>query len=292
MKEEDMDRYIRDMARHAYNPPPEPPRDELWLRIQAARQATLDSAGAAPVAGDPDVIDIRSRRAQIRRWTFRILPIAALLLLAFGLGRLSLLYERSGPGPVASGPTTSPASSRPAAVGAATPVAQPVVELPRGASPEARPVERSAPVAVERSPLALADDRSAVRTRAGNGAAARTGSLYRLVAAQTLGQAEMLLTSFRAETKAGGTVDPQVITWAGDVLSSTRLLLDSPAGRDPRLRPLLEDLELVLAQIVQLQGAPAGTAGADADLIDHALQQRDIMPRLRTAVPAGAAAAI
>ena len=125
---------------------------------------------------------------------------------------------------------------------------------------------------------------------AGGGAAGRAGArtaLYRLAAQQTLGQAEMLLTSFRAEARAGGTIDPQVSAWAGDVLSSTRLLLDSPAARDPRLRGLLEDLELVLTQIVQLHATPADSSSAETDLIDHALQQRDLMLRLRSAVPAG-----
>jgi hypothetical protein len=291
MKEEDMDRYIRDLARRSYNPPPEPPRDELWARIQAARQATAPSADApgdtvAPAAPPTDVIDIRSRAASLRRWTYRILPIAALLLVAFGLGRLSLLYERAHQGAVASGPTSTPATSHAPALAAGPAVTEPVGPTRQNAATAAtQPADGTVQVPLNRSRLALA-------TPARPGAAARSRTLYRLVAAQTLGQAEMLLTSFRAETRAGGTLDPQVITWAGDVLSSTRLLLDSPAGRDPKLRPLLEDLELVLAQIVQLRGAPAGTAGGDADLIDHALQQRDIMPRLRTAVPAGAAAAI
>ncbi len=288
MKEEDMDRYIRDLARRSYNPPPEPPRDELWARIQAARQATAPSADApgAASAASPDVIDIRSRAATFRRWTYRILPIAALLLVAFGLGRLSLLYERSHQGAVATTPTSTPATSHAPALATGPAAAEPAGQNPPNvAAPATQPADGSVELPVNRSRLALA-------TPARPGAAARSRTLYRLVAAQTLGQAEMLLTSFRAETRAGGTLDPQVITWAGDVLSSTRLLLDSPAGRDPKLRPLLEDLELVLAQIVQLRDAPAGAAGGDTDLIDHALQQRDIMPRLRTVVPAGAAAAI
>ena len=287
MKEEDMDRYIRDMARRSYNPPPETPRDELWARIQAARHAAAASADvtAAPAA---DVIDFRSRPARIRRWTFRILPIAALLLLAFGLGRLSLLYQRSGRGTVATGPTTSPATAPATSATAPIQVAGQPAQTPAAAGSHA--VEGSVELPVDRSRLATATPTPPPRSS--NGAIGRTRSIYRLAAAQTLAQAEMLLTSFRTETRSGGSVDTQVITWAGDVLSSTRLLLDSPAGRDPNLRPLLEDLELVLAQIVQLRDAPAGAAGGDADLIDHALQQRDIMPRLRTVVPAGAAAAI
>jgi hypothetical protein len=73
--------------------------------------------------------------------------------------------------------------------------------------------------------------------------------------------------------------------WARDLLSNTRLLLDSPAAVDPERRRLLEDLELVLVQIVQL--APANTA--DRAMIDRALEHDHVMTRLRTAVPAGQA---
>ncbi|HEY4132485.1 MAG TPA: hypothetical protein VGM50_17875, partial [Gemmatimonadaceae bacterium] len=61
----------------------------------------------------------------------------------------------------------------------------------------------------------------------------------------------------------------------------TRLLMDSPAATDPQMQSLLEDLELVLAQIVRLQNDPSRT---DLDLINRALEQRDVIPRLRTAV--------
>jgi hypothetical protein len=51
------------------------------------------------------------------------------------------------------------------------------------------------------------------------------------------------------------------------------------------LRTLLDDLELVLVQIIQLSGAPLDPA--DRELIDRALADRDLLPRIRTAVPAG-----
>jgi hypothetical protein len=44
------------------------------------------------------------------------------------------------------------------------------------------------------------------------------------------------------------------------------------------LRLLLEDLELVLAQIVQL---PARPSAPDVSLIDQAVDQREVLPRLR-----------
>ncbi len=121
MKEEEMDRMLRDAARETYNAPPEPPRDELWARIRAARLAQRgpgsngngplgDVAPMPPAGSDPDVIPLHGRAW---RWGWRALPIAALLLLSFGLGRLSLIYQREqAPRPVAT--TTTPATTSPA----------------------------------------------------------------------------------------------------------------------------------------------------------------------------------
>lgn len=111
--------------------------------------------------------------------------------------------------------------------------------------------------------------------------------LYRLAAVQTLTQAEALLTAYRAGNVAN--VNPaaarQLGTWGRDVLSSTRLLLDSPAGDDPQFRTLLDDLELVLVQIIRLSGAPLDSS--DRRLIEDVMRDRDLLPRIRTAVPAG-----
>jgi hypothetical protein len=115
-------------------------------------------------------------------------------------------------------------------------------------------------------------------------------TFYRTAAVQTLVQAEALLTAYRGAE--GTTRDPQALRdaarWARDVLSSTRLLMDSPAGRDPQLRMLFADLELILAQIVQLSGTTL--EARERELIDRAMRERDLLPRLRSAVPAGLAA--
>ena len=107
---------------------------------------------------------------------------------------------------------------------------------------------------------------------------------YALAAIQHLTQAEALLTSFRADARGGKEADAQLSAWAKDLLVSTRLMLDSPAGSDPRMRRLLEDLELVLAQIAQLG---AQRAGDERNLIDEAVEGRNVLPRLRTTIPAG-----
>ena len=103
--------------------------------------------------------------------------------------------------------------------------------------------------------------------------------LYRLAARSTLAQAEALLTAYRAdEPNRDPATGKQLARWGRDVLTSTRLLIDSPAGDDPQLRALFNDLELVLAQIVRL---PPRAAAPDVYLIDQTLDQREVLPRLR-----------
>ena len=106
-------------------------------------------------------------------------------------------------------------------------------------------------------------------------------TLYRMAAQQTLNQAEALLVAYRASTASE---QKQLGAWGRDVLSSTRLLLDSPAGDDPALRELLDDLELVLVQIVRLSGA--ALEPAERELIDRSLREADLLPRIRSTVPA------
>lgn len=96
-----------------------------------------------------------------------------------------------------------------------------------------------------------------------------------------LGQTAALLTSLPGEVRAGR-ADAQFVSRAGDLLTTTRLLLDSPAAKDPAMRNLFEDLELVLAQVVRLQNNRS--TRTELDLISEALQQRDVLPRLRSAV--------
>ena len=103
---------------------------------------------------------------------------------------------------------------------------------------------------------------------------------YQSTTSRYLGQTAALLVALPGEVRAGR-ADDRFLGRAHDLLLTTRLLLDSPAAADPRLRSLLEDLELVLAQVVRLQ---TDQSLADLDLIRQALEQRDVLPRLRTAV--------
>ena len=104
---------------------------------------------------------------------------------------------------------------------------------------------------------------------------------YRDATTEYLGQTVALLTALPAAAR-DGQPDARFLTQAGDLLSTTRLLLDSPAAAsDPRLKNLLEDLELVLAQLARL---PSEHGKTELNLIREALVQRDVVPRLRSAV--------
>jgi len=106
---------------------------------------------------------------------------------------------------------------------------------------------------------------------------------YRLVTEEHLAQSEAFLTLFR--TSLERPADHRLASaTARQLLAGNRLLLDSPAARDPDARRLLEDLELVLAEIAQLS---PGSPSQDLELIRDGIERGDVLSRLRHAVPAG-----
>ena len=111
-----------------------------------------------------------------------------------------------------------------------------------------------------------------------------TGTAYHLVTLEHLSQAEEFLTLFRSSVGQGE--QRLASSTARRLLGTNRMLLDSPAAMDRRTRLLLEDLELVLAGIAQL---PAQVRRQDMDLIREGMESGQVMPRLRTVVPSGAA---
>jgi hypothetical protein len=84
------------------------------------------------------------------------------------------------------------------------------------------------------------------------------------------------LPSDRAATES----DTTIARRAGDLLIQTHLLLDSQAGSDPTLHRLLEDLELVLAQVARLRGPQSRS---DLQLIHQAITAHDVLPRVHDA---------
>lgn len=100
------------------------------------------------------------------------------------------------------------------------------------------------------------------------------------VTTELLGETVVLLASL-PEERSGSVPDTRFIQQAGALLTTTRVLLDSPAAAgNPQLHNLLEDLELVLAQIARLQRG--GQSRVELELITEALQQQDLVPRIRS----------
>lgn len=113
------------------------------------------------------------------------------------------------------------------------------------------------------------------------------GSSLRAATAEHLARSEELLTLVRTDARAGR-VDRAAGVWGRGLLVQTRLLLDSPAGDDPQLRTLLEDLELILAQVALLAGEEVGEGRAREELrlIAEGLDHQHVLPRIQAALPA------
>lgn len=109
------------------------------------------------------------------------------------------------------------------------------------------------------------------------------GVAYKIAATQYLSRTEAFLTSFRADANRSANT-ARLARQARELLSTTQLMLDSPAANDPHLRSLLEDLELVLMQIALLNPLEDGH---DRDLITQGMNQSNVLPKLRSAIPAG-----
>lgn len=94
-----------------------------------------------------------------------------------------------------------------------------------------------------------------------------------------LGKTAVLLAALPADSRSGATV--QLTGQATQLLTTVRLLIDSPVGGEPKMKKLLQDLELVLAQVARL---PKSRQQDEMSLITNTLEERDLVPRLRSAV--------
>jgi hypothetical protein len=207
MDEKRFDEVLRDLPR-SFNPPDQPPLDDMWAVIE-------DAHFNAPAS-------ISSHRGII--WRAPWLAAAAALVIGIGIGRY----------------------------------------IPRSA----KIAENPPPAPMTASANQPASDSSAVV------------DAYRDQTSHYLGQAAALLISLPAKD-AGGKADAGFAGKAADLLVTTRLLMDSPAAQDQKLRTLLEDLELVLVQIARLRSE---RSKGDLDLIHQAVEQGDVLSRLNSAV--------
>jgi len=102
--------------------------------------------------------------------------------------------------------------------------------------------------------------------------------IYRLAARDLFSRADFLLTDFKVRS-CGKDELSEVPAWAGGMLVQTRLLMDTDVAEDVEMKNLLDELELVLAQIV---GLSRDNCASDMAWIRQGLQERDTIDRLRT----------
>jgi hypothetical protein len=280
MTEDNFEEFLKKAAQSYNVPPARTPREDMWSAIQAQR-----AAGPRVVYGGGSP----ARESSVRRFGSKIwmgAAAAAMLLLAtgVGIGRWSASSDTSSTVAGANPPAVpvSPDSIDPNATGSA-PGGTEAVASGAGRVDGRQP---SAPTAGTPSGRAPSIDNRSGPSKVATEPSVNSGSssAYQLTAVRHLSEAEALLTSFRTRSTTDQQMDAQLGTWARELLSKTRLLMDSPVASDPQRRPLLEDLELVLVQIVQLS---PGSTPQDRELIEKTLQQDHVMTRLRTAIPAG-----
>ena len=297
MTDEKFEQFLR-KAGQSYNAPPaRVPRDEMWNEIRAAR-----SAGPRLVHGGASHIESQNRFGVKVWWA----AAAALVLLAggVGLGRWSASSDKPAVAAGPPAPTTNVVRSDPIRDDTRRSPVNDATPAPPGALEATGPAAQRAPVATvdgqdavspidrrQRSRFAAStpiSDRAPTPGRApATGIAPSRGSAtsaYEVAEVDHLTQAEALLTSFRTRSATDQQQDARLAAWARELLSNTRLLLDSPVAEDPQRRPLLQDLELLLVQIVQLS---PGSTPQDRELVEKTLRQDQLMTKLRTAIPAG-----
>jgi hypothetical protein len=282
MTEDKFEEFLKKTAQGYNVPPARAPREDMWSAIQAQR-----AAGPRVVyGGGSPVRESSARRFGSKVWLGAAAAAVLFLVTGVGIGRWSA--SRNASSSVATvnpaGTGSSPASTVPPSTGTAVPGdAGAVASSQPGSGPEPSSNGGSGRNGVDRSNT---NGGNATRVALGTppGSSSSSSSAYQLTAVRHLSEAEALLTSFRARSTTDQQVDAQLGSWARDLLSNTRLLLDSPVANDPQRRPLLEDLELVLVQIVQLS---PGSTPQDRELIEKTLQHDHVMTRLRTAIPAG-----
>ena len=247
------DERIARAAREAYNAPPATPRDEMWSVIETR----LDTGAPAPIRAD------RARAVGRLSWW---MGVAAALVIGLGLGRLSLGPDEDG----------SRVASRPAGSEVTEPT---TAETPLAGVTEARDVPEVAPRAGETTGARPAGDASPEphrETPPGTREMGPNPAAYATATRAHLSRSESFLTGVRVDLTAGS-ADAEFEAWARSLLSRTRLLLASPAGRDPETRRLLEDLELMLAQVVM---TAATSDPAEVRLLGEGLEDGDLLRRL------------
>ena len=242
-------------AARDYNEPGPVPRDEIWNRIVEARRSRSATGPAA----------VPSPARRNRYWMWPAAGVAAAGLVAIGVAIGRNVERTRVPAPLAAAPRDSVATApNRVAAGLPTDSAREPSVVPSGPDSGSRTAQ------------------SALRSLAIGGAVGdrSSGSVaYRLAGVNHVVGSEALITAFRASARRGD-VDAQLAKWSRDLLGETRLLESAAPSDDVTMKRLLEDLELVLAQIVQYTNRGAHSP-EDLDLIERSIRRRGVMSNIR-----------
>jgi hypothetical protein len=254
MNEDRMDELLIKGAQD-YNEPGSVPREEMWTRIAAARQAAARGSSGAPPSAAP------------KHLPWIKIALAAGIVFAIGLGigmRLDRSAAPSSPAVAVNSPTTPR-------------------DTVRTTSPDTIvPQLREETLRTDRRVRELASV-GAPKTDRGDDAP-NADLAYRLVMLRHVAGSEAMITAFRASARRGE-VDTQIAAWARELLGTTRLLESSPVADDPMMKRLLEDLDLVLLQISRY--VTRGTVDTEElDLIEESINKRGVITKLRSTLPA------
>ncbi len=283
MTEDNFEEFLRKTAQSYNAPPAGTPREDMWSAIQAQRAARP----RVVYGGGSTISETPTRRFGSRIWLGAAAAAVLFLATGVGIGRWTASPTASRPVAGINPPTTGTNATLPEEPSNAT-----VPEGFAGGSTPTQAGRGGRETSVARGATRGGRSQQTDLTGANGGEVAvapaspnsTPASAYQLATVRHLSEAEALLTSFRTRSPTDQQMDAQLGSWARDLLSNTRLLLDSPVANDPQRRPLLEDLELVLVQIVQLS---PGSTPQDREMIEKTLRQDHVMTRLRTAIPAG-----
>jgi hypothetical protein len=267
MNDDQIDELLATGARD-YNRPGTVPREEMWARIEASRRARR----VRPEA-----------RTSRPIWIWSGVGIAAALILSVGI-TIGRRVERATPTagtsiavkPVAAPPRQDTAKS----IGSPQPTTTVASRdsLIGQLREQTKNTDRRARELAASEPRTQDAEQPAVPNLA-----------YHLVVLQHLAGSEAMITAFRTAAHRGE-MDAQLASWSRELLSTTRMLEASAATQDPTMKRLLEDLDLVIAQIVQY--VTHGTNNSEElDLIEQSITTRGVITKLRGTVSARTPAA-
>lgn len=115
---------------------------------------------------------------------------------------------------------------------------------------------------------------------AANAASSALPLMLAQLTTEHMARSEALLVTAKQDLSGAVSSNTMVSDWARELLSTTRLLLDTEQITDPQTRRLLQDLELTLALILQAQASGRAT---DVQAVREELSTGDLLLRVRGA---------